>query len=281
MLIGYLITSIILFLMINYLEQNLKIKFLHEVILVSIYFLTIAGIFYEMNISTYYLYAIMLIVSMVEIFLLYYKELSTSRNPYSFYKYIFLVAVFYLINRLFIDKVKGTFLTLEELKSFIWILVFLYLYWYLRKFLQEKSNKIMLSKIKDDYLMIQYVHLKNEYYQIIKPKNKNLTPLIYSIILYENIKRPFILRKIDIILYRLDGIPRKFGIMQIKNKTVLSDIDSIKRGIKRIEIINKQLSPNLKNIQKNIKILEKYHYQKEEIKDIINIYQKINLFESK
>ena len=281
MLIGYLITAIILFLMINYLEQNLKIKFLHEVILVSIYFLTIAGIFYEMNISTYYLYAIMLIVSMVEIFLLYYKELSTSRNPYSFYKYIFLVAVFYLINRLFIDKVKGTFLTLEELKSFIWILVFLYLYWYLRKFLQEKSNKIMLSKIKDDYLMIQYVHLKNEYYQIIKSKNKNLIPLIYSIILYENIKRPFILRKIDIILYRLDGIPRKFGIMQIKNKTVLSDIDSIKRGIKRIEIINKQLSPNLKNIQKNIKILEKYHYQKEEIKDIINIYQKINLFESK
>ena len=103
MLIGYLITAIILFLMINYLEQNLKIKFLHEVILVSIYFLTIAGIFYEMNISTYYLYAIMLIVSMVEIFLLYYKELSTSRNPYSFYKYIFLVAVVYLINRLFID----------------------------------------------------------------------------------------------------------------------------------------------------------------------------------
>lgn len=281
MLIGYLITAIILFLMINYLEQNLKIKFLHEVILVSIYFLTIAGIFYEMNISTYYLYAIMLIVSMVEIFLLYYKELSTSRNTYSFYKYIFLVAVVYLINRLFIDKVKGTFLTLEELKSFIWILVFLYLYWYLRKFLQEKSNKIMLSKIKDDYLMIQYVHLKNEYYQIIKSKNKNLIPLIYSIILYENIKRPFILRKIDIILYRLDGIPRKFGIMQIKNKTVLSDVDSIKRGIKRIEIINKQLSPNLKNIQKNIKILEKYHYQKEEIKDIINIYQKINLFESK
>ena len=123
--------------------------------------------------------------------------------------------------------------------------------------------------------------LKNEYYQIIKSKNKNLTPLIYSIILYENIKRPFILRKIDIILYRLDGIPRKFGIMQIKNKTVLSDVDSIKRGIKRIEIINKQLSPNLKNIQKNIKILEKYHYQKEEVKDIINIYQKINLFESK
>ena len=281
MLIGYLITAIILFLMINYLEQNLKIKFLHEVILVSIYFLTIAGIFYEMNISTYYLYAIMLIVSMVEIFLLYYKELSTSRNPYSFYKYIFLVTVVYLINRLFIDKVKGTFLTLEELKSFIWILVFLYLYWYLRKFLREKSNKIMLSKIKDDYLMIQYVHLKNEYYQIIKSKNKNLTPLIYSIILYENIKRPFILRKIDIILYRLDGIPRKFGIMQIKNKTVLSDVDSIKRGIKRIEIINKQLSPNLKNIQKNIKILEKYHYQKEEVKDIINIYQKINLFESK
>ena len=52
MLIGYLITAIILFLMINYLEQNLKIKFLHEVILVSIYFLTIAGNFYEMNIST-------------------------------------------------------------------------------------------------------------------------------------------------------------------------------------------------------------------------------------
>ena len=161
MLIGYLITSIILFLMINYLEQNLKIKFLHEVILVSIYFLTIAGIFYEMNISTYYLYAIMLIVSMVEIFLLYYKELSTSRNPYSFYKYIFLVAVVYLINRLFIDKVKGTFLTLEELKSFIWILVFLYLYWYLRKFLQEKSNKIrFFTKYKALLFFMNYVSHK-------------------------------------------------------------------------------------------------------------------------
>lgn len=281
MLIGYLITIIILFLMINYLEQNLKIKFLHEVILVSIYFLTIAGIFYEMNISTYYLYTIMLTVSMVEIFLLYYKELSTSRNPYSFYKYIFLVAVIYLINRLFIDKVKGTFLSLEELKAFIWILVFLYLYWYLRKFLQEKSNKMMISKIKDDYLMIQYVHLKNEYYQVIKSRNRNLTTLIYSIILYENIKRPFILRKIDIILYRLDGIPRKFGIMQIKNKTVLSDEESIKRGIRRIENINKQIPTSLKNTQRTVKILEKYHYQKEEIKDIINISKKIKLFEVK
>lgn len=281
MLIGYLIAIIILFLMINYLEQNLKIKFLHEVILVSIYFLTIAGIFYEMNISTYYLYTIMLTVSMVEIFLLYYKELSTSRNPYSFYKYIFLVAVIYLINRLFIDKVKGTFLSLEELKAFIWILVFLYLYWYLRKFLQEKSNKMMISKIKDDYLMIQYVHLKNEYYQVIKSRNRNLTTLIYSIILYENIKRPFILRKIDIILYRLDGIPRKFGIMQIKNKTVLSDEESIKRGIRRIENINKQIPTSLKNTQRTVKILEKYHYQKEEIKDIINISKKIKLFEVK
>ncbi len=281
MLIGYLITIIILFLMINYLEQNLKIKFLHEVILVSIYFLTIAGIFYKMNISTYYLYTIMLTVSMVEIFLLYYKELSTNRNPYSFYKYVFLVAVIYLINRLFIDKVKGTFLSLEELKAFIWILVFLYLYWYLRKFLQEKSNKMMISKIKDDYLMIQYVHLKNEYYQVIKSRNRNLTTLIYSIILYENIKRPFILRKIDIILYRLDGIPRKFGIMQIKNKTVLSDEESIKRGIRRIENINKQIPTSLKNTQRTVKILEKYHYQKEEIKDIINISKKIKLFEVK
>lgn len=281
MLVAYLVAIILLFLLINFLEQKLQIRYLHEVLLTLIYFLIVGGIFYEFHFSTKYLYTVMLFVAMIEIFLLYYKELSSSRNPYSFYKYLFLVMVIYLFNRAFVDQVKGTFLSLEEMKVFIWILVVLYLYWYGRKLFFNKRSRHMVTRIKDDYLMIQYVHLKNEYRQDISVKNKSLLSLIYAILLYESMRRPFFLRRIDIILYRLDGLPRKFGIMQIKSSNVLSDIDSIKRGIKRIEIINKQLSPNLKNIQKNIKILEKYHYQKEEVKDIINIYQKINLFESK
>lgn len=281
MIVGYFIVSIILFLLIYYLEQKIKVRFFHEVMLVLIYFLVVAGIFYEFGISTYYLYVVMLVVSMIEIFLLYDKELSMSRNPYSFYRYLFFVLVVYLMNRLFIDRVKGTFLSLEELKTFVWILVILYLYWYGKSFLRDKSSRRMISKIKTDYLMIQYVHFKNKYHGMIQVKNRKLISLIYAIVLYENIKRPLFLRKMDVIFYRLDGIPRKFGVMQIRNRTVLSDEESIRRGIRRIVGIDKRVSLNLKEEQRNVKILEKYHYKKEEVMSIMNILEKINLFEIK
>ena len=281
MLVAYLLAIILLFLLINFLEQKLRVRYLHEVLLTLIYFLIVGGIFYEFHFSTKYLYTVMLFVAMIEIFLLYYKELSSSRNPYSFYKYLFLVMVIYLFNRVFVDRVKGTFLSLEEMKAFIWILVVLYLYWYGRKLLFNKRSRHMVTRIKDDYLMIQYVHLKNEYRQDISVKNKSLLSLIYAILLYESMRRPFFLRRIDIILYRLDGLPRKFGIMQIKSSNVLSDEESIKRGVKKIATYDQQVSSSFKAEDRYFKILKKYHYQEEEILDIIAIWKRISFFEDK
>ena len=199
-MIFYIIAIILLFLIVNYLEKNFYYQFLHELILILIYFLFVGGIFNLFHVSTYYLYTIMLFVSMIEIMLLYYKELNSSRNPYSFYRYLFFVLFVYLLNRGFIDKLDFIFPTLGELKILIWIMVLFYLHWYFKKFLRDKRNKRMISLVKDDYLMIQYVHLKNTYGKNICPKDKSNQSLIYAILLYEVNRRPFILRKMDIIL---------------------------------------------------------------------------------
>ena len=223
----------------------------------------------------------MLFVSMIEIMLLYYKELNSSRNPYSFYRYLFFVLFVYLLNRGFIDKLDFIFPTLGELKILIWIMVLFYLHWYFKKFLRDKRNKRMISLVKDDYLMIQYVHLKNTYGKNICPKDKSNQSLIYAILLYEVNRRPFILRKMDIILYRLDGLSRKFGVMQIKANRVISDEESIKRGIKRIDMISKNLSSDIKKEKRRRMILERYHYSERERDNILNIYKRVLLFEKR
>lgn len=280
-MIFYIIAIILLFLIVNYLEKNFYYQFLHELILILIYFLFVGGIFNLFHVSTYYLYTIMLFVSMIEIMLLYYKELNSSRNPYSFYRYLFFVLFVYLLNRGFIDKLDFIFPTLGELKILIWIMVLFYLHWYFKKFLRDKRNKRMISLVKDDYLMIQYVHLKNTYGKNICPKDKSNQSLIYAILLYEVNRRPFILRKMDIILYRLDGLSRKFGVMQIKANRVISDEESIKRGIKRIDMISKNLSSDIKKEKRRIMILERYHYSERERDNILNIYKRVLLFEKR
>ena len=129
--------------------------------------------------------------------------------------------------------------------------------------------------------MIQYVHLKNTYGKNICPKDKSNQSLIYAILLYEVNRRPFILRKMDIILYRLDGLSRKFGVMQIKANRVISDEESIKRGIKRIDMISKNLSSDIKKEKRRRMILERYHYSERERDNILNIYKRVLLFEKR
>ncbi len=280
-MIFYLIFGFLLFFLLYFLENKLHVSYLHEVSFVLIYFLFVAGILEEIGVNVHYLYVLMLVVSLVEIFLLYYKDLSSRRNPYAFYRYLFLIFIVFCVNYFFINRLKVVFLTLEELKILVWVLICFYLYFFFKKLFISSRGKGVVSRIRDNYLVIWYVYLKNKYSSFIKTRDRNLLSFIYAVILYEGLRRPLVLRRLDVIMYRLDGLPRRFGIMQIWSRQVIDDTTSVVRGSKRIISLNRTYFKENNLEKRYFQILKKMHYQKRERLEVMSIYQKILLFDGK
>lgn len=273
-LLLYFIASIILYLILNQLEKIIKENFYHYIMITQIYLLIVSGIFttYKITESNHSIFLIVLFEFFIRIFISYYTETSLSSLSQKNLKKQCLALIFaYLLNVFFINKVETVFLTTSEFKILIWILIILYLYTNLKKYsklIKEKSN--FFQNKDGEYIVIQYAKLKNKYDHIISSKYKELFPLIYTIMIYENYNRPLLLRKLDIILYKIDKTKRKFGIMQIPSNSLISDEQSISIAIKKLERLY------IKTTNKNeiFFILKKY-YPKKNIDKLIIIYNKI------
>ena len=129
-----------------------------------------------------------------------------------------------------------------------------------------------------EYIVMQYEKLKNGYSSFVKTRYKDLIPIIYAIMIYENKNRPELFRKLDYQWYKLNGKGRKFGIMQIYSKYYIDDENSIAIAIRRLERIYYKIK-NEKNIDKLV--LNEY-YKKENItKEVLFIVKEIKKFNQK
>ena len=138
------------------------------------------------------------------------------------------------------------------------------------------NNNISFSEDRE-YVVMQYAKFKSKYSTFISSKYNYLSQVIYSMMIYENYNRPELMRRIDLLKYRLFREENKFGIMQIEKKEPISDIESIEFVLKKLEKI---YSTNVKEKMgevDSIKILIKKYYKKE-IREIISIYNIINEF---
>lgn len=282
-IIVYFILGLVLFFILNHFDKQDKDNSMIQAIFPIIYITILAGIFntYEFNDINSGMFFIVIFELIIR---LYYLNTILKREnliDYNYYFKIYSVSLLgsFLINEIFIAKVDTIFPTPSEMRMGVWFLIIIFLYITFKNSfnLKSVSKKIDFILKKREYVIVQYARLKTKYYKDIKLKNKELVPLVYAIMIYENYKRPKFYRQLDMILYRFTGKETKMGIMQIYSKTELTDYESINLSLKRINQIYDKFKSSRKLIND---ILTEYYQNKEEyITNIIDIYSEIILFD--
>ena len=274
----YIVLGIILFIIINYIDIKYKINRREWLILSIIFMLVFAGILVRLGINyTSDIFLVFVFMMLADIFYNSYilEQDFFSKEDKNIYYYILLIIIGFIINQEFINKVEEVFLTGEDLRLIIWFLVIIYLY----KFSISKNifsnNKETTKFISKDSILISYVKLKEKYYDECNYDNKDISNIIYSIMIYENKKRSKLLRRIDNFNYKINGGIKKLGIMQVESKKFITDSESINITYKKItKLYDKYNKKKDKNI--SFKVLD--DYLKEESNNVKYIYEVIKKF---
>lgn len=178
----------------------------------------------------------------------------------------------------FISKTTTVLPTPESIKPFLWFIIIIYLY-NLSKSGIEKINKLIPNKtqITTENIIVQYAKNKNKYHDFINSKNKVINNLVYSILIYNSINKPFINRKIIELssAFRNEYVP--FGIMQYPSKEKITNEESILLSIKNFESKIKGTKNNEQEILEKIMS----DYREIEKEQILEIYKEINEFNKK
>lgn len=275
----YIVLGIILFIIINYIDIKYKINRREWLILSIIFMLVFAGILVRLGINyTSDIFLVFVFMMLADIFYNSYilEQDFFSKEDKNIYYYILLIIIGFIINQEFINRVEEVFLTGEDLRLIIWLLVIIYLYKFsISKNILSTNIKESTKFISKDSILISYVKLKEKYYEECNYDNKDISNIIYSIMIYENKKRSKLLRKIDNFNYKINGGIKKLGIMQVESKKFITDSESINITYKKItKLYDRYNKKKDKNV--SIKVLD--DYLKEESNNVKYIYEVIKKF---
>lgn len=277
-IIIYIISSIILSIILNKLEKKKQDNILDYIIISNIYIIILSGIFNIYNLTTnndnIFLIILFLVIGNILYLTLIKERTILKNNDYNLKKYLLTLISSYFINILIINKIDNIFPSMENIRLIIWLLIIGYILIYIKKNIEIKvpvNNNISFYK-DNEYIVMQYAKYKNKYNNLINSKYQEINNLLYSIMIYENYNKPELIRKIDIIKYKLFKEKIKFGIMQIEKNNPITDEESINISKKKLERIY--------NTNKEIKDIIKKYYKKEK-NEIKIIYETIYEFNKK
>ena len=280
----YLISGIGLYFLLNYVDKKYRDNYINGVILSIIYIIILAGIFSNYNLvsNNDNIFLIIVIEFFIRLFIdCYIKEIPFFRDgSINKKKYIISILGGYIINYYFINRVSNVFLEGNDLKIIIWGLIILYFYFMFRndfKRYKFRNNKFYFYKDRE-YVVMQYAKFKNKYFRVVRSRYRELIPVIYSIMIYENYNKGSLIRKFDILKYKIYKRRDKFGIMQIFSNYPVSDNRSIVIAIRKLEKLYVSDGSREINYKSVLRLLNKYYKSSVDTKKIGNIYKIIVSF---
>lgn len=176
----------------------------------------------------------------------------------------------------FIGQVDSVIPNPEDIKSFVWFLIILYIV-YLYSISTKnkvKKEKATITRIRTEKTIMQYAKFKNKYASVVNSKNNLVNNLVYAIMIYQDYKTPKLYRNINAYIGAVTKKETKYGIMQTSSYNRLSDEESIRITIDTLEKSLKDIKT--KTVDKLDILLSMYN--NEEKSQIINIYNEINEF---
>lgn len=270
--IGYAILGIVLFIFLTYGERKYQFGKRENFVFSIIYLLVVAGIFsrfgvYSFNDNIFMTFVSELFCQLIYISYFLEKEFFNKEDKYLMF-YIGKIIVAFLINQELINKVSDVFLSGEDLKIIIWLVIIVYLYQFFKA--RDNINSTSVKKeISKENIVMSFAKLKLIYGEDISISDEDRKLVIYAIMILNNYKRPKIFRKLDNILFKIDNKPRELGIMQIMSKKYINDYESISSACKKIEKLYSKSNNSLEVI--NL-------YDKDNAKDIGYIYEELKKF---
>lgn len=190
--------------------------------------------------------------------------------------YIFLIIIGFFINQEFINKVSSVFLTGDEFRGVFWLLmiVFLFRFGTERKMFSSSSFSDS-NKMSSEYILVQYTKLRYRFGRDIEFKTKELSSMVYALMIFYNHKRSKLLRCYDYFMFRMTGNRKKLGIMQVESNHFITDAESISIVYEKL----KKQYDNLSSIRgmKRVESILK-DYAKEDYEDILSIFEIIQKF---
>lgn len=271
--VGYVFLGVLLFLLGIVFSQKYNFSSIQNFVFSMVYLLIVSGICSRLGLFDFNenIFMVVVVELFCQIFYVNYfleKDFFNKKDKY-FSFYVFKIIVAFLLNQELINKVSDVFLTGDDLKVIIWLLVIVYLY----QFFKERELNISVSKndriITKESIALSFAKLKLVYGEDISNIDDSKKLVLYSIMIFNNYRRPKIFRRFDNILFKLDNKPRKLGIMQVMSKKYITDYESIILCTKKIE----------KLYEKNKKDIDVINlYDKDNSKDICHIYEEVKKF---
>ena len=278
--IFYIICGLFLFIFLYILKNKFKINNFQSIVFSLLFMIVISGIctkygFSKLNINIFLIFVFEMVFKII-----YYSYFLDDdffdKEENNIIYYVVLIVLGYIFNIYFINKVNTVFLSSEDIRIITWLIMFLFLYQFFKdndffKKVEANNSKKILT---DQRIYVSYAKLKSYYNAFIDYDNKDINNLLYSIMIFENYRRPKFLRSIDNFRYRFDGGVKKLGIMQVETKRFISDIESIDLVYRKIsKLYEKYTTKNKTDFNKIIG-----SYNKDSSEEILYIYDKISKF---
>lgn len=283
--ISYVFFAFLLFLFLNFIVRKYHLTKVEYVLFTNIFLVFLAGVASYFHFTLFCDNIFIIVVFEFLIRMLYTTYLLDkdffAKEEKILPLYLINVIVAYLLNQLIIRQVNMVFLDSEQLKFLLWVFIILFFYHFFRKKEDLSITKEIVQKGMDlgnkkQYIVSQYVKMRQKYGKYIQSKG-DMRLLIYSLMIYENYKRPSFFRRLDYFRYQFDHIPKKQGIMQIETKKKLSDVESIEIVEKKFEKIQEKKKTK-KNVINTSELLKGIGKKKEEIYQIESVYQYLQEF---
>ncbi len=283
--ISYVFFAFLLFLFLNFIVRKYHLTKVEYVLFTNIFLVFLAGVASYFHFTLFCDNIFIIVVFEFLIRMLYTTYLLDkdffAKEEKILPLYLINVIVAYLLNQLIIRQVNMVFLDSEQLKFLLWVFIILFFYHFFRKKEDLSITKEIVQKGMDlgnkkQYIVSQYVKMRQKYGKYIQSKG-DMRLLIYSLMIYENYKRPSFFRRLDYFRYQFDHIPKKQGIMQIETKKILSDVESIEIVEKKFEKIQEKKKTK-KNVINTSELLKGIGKKKEEIYQIESVYQYLQEF---
>lgn len=220
---------------------------------------------YLINIFYYFINYVTLIVFLGRVELIDKKsEIKTS---------IFSIALSIFMYYIFINKTTNIFIDIDELKNGVWLAIITFFYSIFTKKIYYNSTIDSCSHNKNTikYIDKKYQKFVQKYDNFINCHDTCIKNIIYSIMIFENYNRPWIIRKMEyikLLLFKSSTL----GIMQVYSTKIISDEESVIIAVNIIENYYNSLPKKLEKNKKIEKTIYKYNHSDNYVKEVKYIY---------
>lgn len=206
----------------------------------------------------------------------------------------------YILFKNVILKTEDIFISFDEFKNEMWLLIILYCYNLFRNKLNQilTQDKIVNNNLKLAYIKSKYEKYKKKYqFEELTYENPYIQVLFFSIMILEDFNRPKFYRMIELFLFRTRKKRMTLGIMQVSTNELITDRESCNLALSLIKKMvfeyiseyneNKDGEYNLENIieEEGINglirtVVYKYNESISYVDEVIKIFNVICRYEN-